>query len=156
MIVQSKSILIQQAPLGLGAFVSNQDESSPRYGTHTFALTEDSVFQFEAHYYDGSSCGGTPNSLWVRVSKPIPIGTKTVAHLVAETADDGESAAIKLLTDLNLDVPIITRAASNALNLLFREAMDGYTLPKKWKVHESYRHNMGTYRTAYPYKITTS
>jgi hypothetical protein len=155
LILASKSILKQRAGLGDGAFISNQDESeaSASYGTHTFALTEESVFKFVGHYYNGSSCGGTANSLWIRIAKDIPVSNQSVAHFVVPTVADCEGAADKFLTKLQLDVPIITREASNMLNLLFREAIGSYDLPKTWSVHESYSKN--TVISGLPYKINT-
>lgn len=146
------------APMGFGAYISTNDESNARYGPNTFALAENAVYPHQAYYYNGTSCGGSQDSLWVRVQSNITVSPKTVAHFVSERASDMEQDGVDFLTKFpafrEKGIVVLTRDASKMLNLYFRQVTKGYDLPRTWQVMNGYSH--GTVQSSLTYPINAN
>lgn len=140
-IVRSKTIEQRSAPLGHGAFVSTNDESLNQYGPYTFALDDLAVTTYPAAYFSPpyNPRHETYDSLWVRVENDINLSQDTVAHFVIPDNEDRNITGERLLTDLNLEVPVITRSTSRRINELFDEVIKKRLLPSTWRRHEQYR-----------------
>lgn len=132
-IVKSKRLKQFNAVRGLGAYVSTNIEYQD-YGCYAFALEASSIHLYQALYCHGTRCDGglgKYNSMWVRVKHEIPIRFRTVAHVTVGTKKECSKMQPRL-KKLNLNVPVITRIASNHIANLFDEAGYKICFSEKW------------------------
>lgn len=132
-IIKSKKIMQTHAALGFGAYVSTNDESCARYGPYTLALDESAIYPYKGFYYRGRASFIHKNSVWVRMHRDIEITPKTVAHFVTNDPSKCQESYVKLIQELDCDIPVITREASNRIIQLFNQAVIRRDLPKTWK-----------------------